>query len=303
MRINKIFKNINAIFNLFKPISLVSADHNYKNVFLKEVKDIESITGRNISDLKVLIMGCGYLYTDVLLMKNVAKEVVGVDVLEIFFKDGYIKLFRNYLKNNKSIISSLFNSIKKRRGIKHYYNYLESISRFKIDYNNVNLISYSGTDIPIESKYFDVVISNAVLEHAMDLNTFFKEIHRVTKDSGLSYHLYHNYYSFSGGHLPEIYCYKNPWGHLRGIYKTSDAQLNRVTIEQVSRIFNKYFNRCTVYHVDKRHNKKDVDSNFSYEKEDLLTKEIKTELNSYSKDILLTRAFLISGLKSFRINL
>ena len=41
-----------SIVMIFKPLSLSAADHNYKNVFQKEVKDIESITGKNISELK-----------------------------------------------------------------------------------------------------------------------------------------------------------------------------------------------------------------------------------------------------------
>ena len=67
-----------------------------------------------------------------------------------------------------------------------------------------------------EDKKFDAVLSNAVIEHASDLETFFRETARVTKPGGMSYHLYHNYYSLSGGHLPESVYRKVPWGHLRG---------------------------------------------------------------------------------------
>jgi len=141
------------------------------------------------------------------------------------------------------------------------------------------------------------VISNAVLEHVVDLELFFSEVNRVTKSLGVSYHLYHNYYSFSGCHLQQSLCEKHPWGHLRGKYQTNPNHLNQIRIESVSKIISSCFELINIFQVSKDHSKKGVDEGFRYEREDLLTPWIRNELKEFSREELLTRSYLIVGKK------
>jgi SAM-dependent methyltransferase len=290
-------KKLQAVIKGLKPLPLEHAVHDYHHVFKNELQDLKNLIQKPIEDISILVIGCGYRYPDVVLLSGVAREVVGLDVQEVFYKDGFLKLLKYNMSQKRGFFSSLYNAYRKRNGVKRYYSYLKKSSKLDISPQKVNLIYYNGTSIPFPDENFDLVISNAVLEHVMDLNTFFKEVQRVTMKSGLSYHHYHNYYSFSGGHLPEKLCLENPWGHLRGIYTTSDSHLNKVTIGEVQSAFGEYFEESKTFPMDKKYNKKTVDEYFSYEKEELLTEPLKKELKDYPLDELLTRAFLIYGYK------
>ena len=92
-------------------------------------------------------------------------------------------------------------------------------------------------------------------------------------------------------------CLKNPWGHLRGIYETSDNHLNKVKIDELVTIFSNYFNSLEIYQTDKHHNKKNIDPSFEYEQEKLLTPEIKNYLEEFSDEMLLSRGYLVIGRK------
>ena len=75
-----------------------NANHDYFNGFLKSKKDVESLLndkGKQVSEANVLILGCGYNYPDVILWSTVAKQVVGVDVKDAFWKDGFGARYKN----------------------------------------------------------------------------------------------------------------------------------------------------------------------------------------------------------------
>lgn len=294
-------KKIPLYIASLKPIQLQVADHDYFNVFLKSKKDLEQLLPGLLSDLSILIMGCGYRYTDVLLYSNFAKNIYGVDIENAFYRDGFIRLFKKFRSSNKSVFSSLCKAFIKRNGLPKYYKRIQELSGVAIDHKNMKLISYDGKTLQFEDSEFDTVLSNAVLEHVIDLEFFFSEISRVTKPRGISYHLYHNYYSFSGSHLPESICRKNPWGHLRGKYQTSPNHLNKVTIEALLTYFSFWFEIINTFQVSKDHSKNGVNETFSYEEEGLLTPDIRKELKNYSNEQLLTRSYLVIGRKKDKI--
>lgn len=292
-------RKILPLLFLLKPISKKAADHDYFNAFLKSKADIENMLTIPLSEACILMIGCGYRYPDVLLYSCFAKEVYGVDVLDAFYRDGFWALCHDYRKQGKSIFYSLVTTFRKRNGLqKNYYKRIADISKLSFNHSNLRLISYNGHKIPFEDNKFDVILSNAVLEHVLDLETFFQELGRITRHGGLSYHLYHNYYGFSGGHNTKDLCIKNPWGHLRGIYDTDPYHLNKATIGQMLKNFSSEFEVKNVFQLDKNHSKKGVDKTFRYEGREWLTKDIRNELSQFSDEQLLTRAYLLIGTKA-----
>jgi len=93
-----------------------TANHDYSNVFLRAKSDIESLLsarGIKTSEASILVLGCGYNYPDVILWSAIAKQVNGIDVLEAFWKDGFMARYKNFRKNGwgitKSFAATLFN--------------------------------------------------------------------------------------------------------------------------------------------------------------------------------------------------
>ena len=179
------------------------------------------------------------------------------------------------------------------------------MTHLEIDEYNQNLKTYDGRNLPFPDENFDVICSNAVLEH-VNPNDFAKlsnEISRIMKPSGISYHLWHNYYSLSGAHIPDEIALAHPWGHLIGDPQINNwlnfsrTYLNRLLPEEIVKILSHDFRCVAVHSLDKNHNKRENDSKFTYEGEDLFTKELETKLNNYPRNTLLTRAFLFVGVK------
>ncbi len=54
---------------------------------------------------------------------------------------------------------------------------------------NIRVIR-NGAPWPYPDGYFDFVVSNQVLEHVKDADSFFVQIHRVLREGGISYHVF-----------------------------------------------------------------------------------------------------------------
>lgn len=290
-------KKFNLYFSALKPSPLTAANHDYFNSFLKSKKDIEQLLPLPLNESSILIIGCGYRYPDVLLYSTCSKNVCGLDIEDVFYRDGFKLSYDSFRRKNKNVLASLYNTYRIRNGLRKYYKRIYELENYTVNHEGLNLISYDGKKIPFEDDKFDAVLSNAVLEHVTDLESFFFEVNRVTKPLGVSRHLYHNYYCFSGCHLPQSFCEKHPWGHLRGKYQTDPNHLNQVTIDTVSKFFSSFFELNNIFQVSKDHSKKGVDETFSFERKDLLTPDIRNELKNYSDEQLLTRSYLIVGSK------
>lgn len=287
-----------VLLRLSKLSSVETAKHDYFNVFLKSKTDIENLLTTPLSEASILIVGCGYRYPDVLLYSHFAKEVYGLDVIDVFYRDGFLALYQDLRKEGKNIFRSLLSTIARRKNLqKNYYRRISDISDLAMNHADINLISYDGDRMPFENSTFDAVLSNTVLQHVLNLEVFFRELWRITKPGGISYHLYHNYYSFSGALLLQYLCVEHPWGHLRGIYETDPTLLNKVTLEQVKKHFSSVFEIRDVFQVGKDHSKKGVHKTYKYEGQEWLTEDIRNELAQFSDEQLLTRSYLIVGTK------
>jgi len=294
-----IWNKIKVIYLFFKELIDYNpkshAEHDFYNVFLKCHNDILNLTNNSIDDLSILILGCGYNYLDVILFSEISKKVYGLDIHIDFYKDGLFKCFRNLDKKNskfKYIIKSIIYYLMAKK----YYHNLKKIKNFDFDHGKIKLVIYDGKDIPFKNDFFDLIISNSVFQYINEMDVLFKELNRITKPGGYNYHIWRNFYSFSGGDIPELLCYKHPWGHLRGKHKT--YYLNKVLPVEMKNKLSEYFDILKFNSLDKNHNKKDVNMEFQYEKEELLTADIKKELNEYPVEILLTRSYLLLGQKN-----
>ena len=278
-----------------------SADHKYFNVFVKSKTDIRRMLSISLKDATVLIIGCGYWYPEVLLFSTRVKEVVGIDVIDHFYRDGFVKTFLSSVRQRRGIKGWFlaFNEcIRRRVGVKGgYYGRFEGYLGFKVRHKELQLITFDGLNIPFPDNTFDVVMSNAVLEHVMGIPAAIKEMARVTNEAGINYHLYHNYYSFSGNHKPYALNKKHPWGHLRGLIETNPKHLNKVKIYDIEKIFFSNFSDVEVFPVDRNHCKRGIDAQFEWEQE-VFFQRYRGELeNKYPSEMLLSRGFLIVGKK------
>ena len=276
-----------------------TAYHDYFNSFLKSKSAITKILSKPIHEASILIIGCGYLYPDVFLYSKVAKEVVGIDVVDCFWRDGLTKYFINNFRNKrnlKDILVGVNKILRNRLGVKKgYYGWFEGHMGQKVSHDKLTLISYDGLELPFDDNSFDVVLSNAVIEHMMELDLVTKEMARVTSPNGINYHLYHNYYSFSGNHQPYYMNKRYPWGHLRGLIDTNPNHLNKVKISELESHFQKYFSRVSYFSISQDHSRMGLDDGFSWEEEELFEKYRRVLEKQYSEELLLSRAFLIVG--------
>jgi SAM-dependent methyltransferase len=266
------------------------AAHDYQNVFLKSCAEVAEFARRSLTDASILVLGCGYTYPEVVLFSTVCRHVVGLDVISAFYRDGVFRTLRD--KARRSGMTAALKSVPLRYRYTRYYRFLEELSGVPVSHNKYLLISFDGRRMPFEDEAFDIVVSNSVLQEVEDLKTVFLEVHRVTRKRGVSYHLWHNYYGFSGSYMPEALCAKHPWGHLRGKY-VPKTRFNKATPTQISDIFSTYFDDVSLYSVDRDHRKKGRDRTFELEGEELLSEEIRWELRDLPVDLLLTRSYLI----------
>ncbi len=277
----------------FDPIE--RAEHDYRNVFLKGLQDLQKFTNRPLHEQDLLILGCGYTYPEVILYTPHLRRVVGLDILTAFYRDGIRATAKDIHRRGGRWIQAWYKALVFAYKYARYYDHLAQISGTHIQHPSYTLFSYDGDTIPVPDATFDIVLSNAVLEHVMDMERLVQELHRITRPGGLSYHLWHNYYSLSGGHVhPDLYT-RLPWGHLRGLYETRGV--NRLRPEAIVKAFSLQFHVEALYHVDAQHRKLEEDPDFRPEGADLLTETIRQELSEYPEDLLLTRAFLIVARK------
>lgn len=272
------------------------AQHDCGEVFCKSRRDITALLEKPLSEAAVLVLGCGYNYPDVILYASEAHRAEGVEVLSAFYRDGLRATYQDLASRESHRVLAFLEAASKQHHYRRYYRQLERVSGIAPVHKNLHLHSYAGDKLPFDDDSFDVVLSNAVLEHVQDCDQVTAELARITRPGGITHHLWHNYYSFSGGHMPESVCRQHPWGHLRGKY--NKRGLSKLRPEQMRAFFAPYFRVLSLYGIDARHNKQGIDPEFEYEHPELLSAELAHELRDYPRDLLLTRAYLIVGRKA-----
>jgi ubiquinone/menaquinone biosynthesis C-methylase UbiE len=103
-------------------------------------------------------------------------------------------------------------------GIDNGYSGIKNVSSYpleiaKLSNSNANfIVGDISKKTEFDNNQFDLVSSEAVLEHIMDLIDAFHEMHRILKPGGLMFHSYDPYFHPGGGHALGIL--DRPWMHL-----------------------------------------------------------------------------------------
>ena len=273
------------------------AKHDALIVFRKTFKDLSDaglegrVEGKNILDL-----GCGQRFPFSLQCAASGANVSAVDMEYVKPGPIFVKFFNAMRYNGvKRALKLLIRTI---LFDKKYYSTIESylgipIKEYK---NSINflLADPTSSNYKLESGSFDLIASNAVLEHVTNVDNFAAECNRLLSDDGYLYIIVHNYFSLSGGHnlnwaFPDTDPPKNipAWDHLRKNKYPTHVYLNKKTPEEYQEIFSKHLNIISFQGIGKDHEPGQKEG------EKFLTPEIRNELKGYSDELLLTRAYLI----------
>ena len=159
---------------------------------------------------------------------------------------------------------------------------------------NFVLADPTEANYPVPLDKYDLISSNAVLEHVYDVKKYFKEVSRVLKRGGLCYGLIHNYYSISGGHnLEWAFPDANPspgvppWDHLRSNQFPTHTYLNKLKPEEYKAAAAAPLEVVLFESRDINHNPG------GQEGEKFLTPEVQAELPQYPREPLLARSYCI----------
>jgi ubiquinone/menaquinone biosynthesis C-methylase UbiE len=155
------------------------------------------------------------------------------------------------------------------------------------------LICSDVSALPFRNRSFDLVTSVAAFEHFLHVPLVLEEVYRVLRPGGLLWVLVHLFSCPSGGHnvsisqvpLRTVPTGIDPWDHLRRRRLPFHVPLNQWRAKQYLSEFGKHFEIVKHYCAMR-------------EGEDLLSREIESELSDYSRDELTCGAYVIVGHKS-----
>jgi SAM-dependent methyltransferase len=82
-----------------------------------------------------------------------------------------------------------------------------------------------GDRLPFDDDMFDVVVSDQVFEHVVPIEASVREVERVTKPGGVTYHHFPSRAVWREGHIGIPFAHRLPPGHARLVYATTLRRL------------------------------------------------------------------------------
>jgi SAM-dependent methyltransferase len=272
------------------------AQHDVHNVFIKAMSHLAQCGFDTLKGKRVLDLGCGQRFPFALQCAAHGAKVTALD-LNYVKPDALIVAFYHQVRCNgiKRAVKSAFRRVMFDR---QYYHVLEDSSGMppRLHQTEINFVVADPTSstYPLPSTSFDLISSNAVLEHVEDIDQVAAESARLLSPGGYLYSIIHNFYSLSGGHNPAwAFPDDNPpsgvpaWDHLRENRFPAWLYLNRYKPEQFRDAFSKHMQVIRFEGVGIDHDAGKLEG------ERYLTPEIRAELQAYPRDLLLTRSWCI----------
>ncbi|OFW61973.1 MAG: hypothetical protein A2133_07220 [Actinobacteria bacterium RBG_16_64_13] len=251
----------------------------------------------NMPEWRLLDVGCGYHYPQVALFEGKVGLICGVDIEQVFFRDGWLRTVVQRSREHGLLRGA-------KRGTQTYLYYVEYYRHLRrlagIEegrHSHYALSSYDGGRFPYPDGSFDVVTSNAVLEHVLNLEGFVSECHRVLAPGGCVDMWWHNFYCPSGSHLPRQVRERSPWGHVTGDVVVKMKDLNRKKPKEIEEAFGRQFRIVRLFRSDAMH-RQFGDPGFTSEAAERLDHDWRDRLDDLPDDLLTTTGYVIQAQKS-----
>jgi len=285
-----------VLYNYHSKSSTRFAKHDVNNVYEKAMRDLRQFGIDEIGGKRVLDLGCGQRYPFALQCAANGASVTALDINYVkpdLLPTAFYRMMRH--NGTKRAVKS---TLRRILWDDEYYETMESaagkpLRSYESEINFV-IADPTSASYSLPSESFDLIASNAVLEHVENVPAFAAEVERLLDANGYFYAIIHNYYSLSGGHNLE-WAFPDdsppaevpPWDHLRENRYPEWLYLNHYRPEQYKEAFAKHLQVVQFDGVGITHEPDELEG------EDLLTPEIASELSQYSRELLLTRAWRI----------
>ena len=288
-----IFREIQELLYYHSKHGKHFAEHDCRNVFEKTIKDLNFLGLGSLKGKEVLDLGCGQRFPFALQCVGAGANVTALD-LDYAKPDILPLAFLQTVKYNglKRACKSL---LRKLLFDGTYYDSLERVTGKPLRdcRSRINFIVADphAESYPLPSNSFDLIASNAVIEHVNNVSRFAAEICRLLRMGGYFYGIIHNFYSLSGGHnlewaFPDEQPSQKipPWDHLRKNRFPSWAPLNRLLPEEYEKAFSEHLEILLFEGRDINHDPGGLEG------ERFLTSKVAAELTAYPWELLLNRS-------------
>lgn len=276
------------------------ARHDVRNVFDKAMRDLGKVGFGTLPGKRVLDLGCGQRYSFALQCAAAGARVTALDV-DYVRPDSLPLAFQRMWRHN-GLKRAAKSTMRRVLFDPQYYRLLESHAGKPLREGRSTIefvvADPTGTSYPLPSSSFDLIVSNAVLEHVRDVPRYAGEVARLLADGGYFYAIIHNFYSLSGGHhmewaFPDEHPSKSvpPWDHLRDNRFPAWVYLNRQRPEDFQGAFRPHLEILSFQGVGIDHDPGQLEG------ESLLAVPLATELAAYPPELLLTRSWCLVGRK------
>lgn len=287
---------IKELFAYHSQFAERQARHDCVNVFRKAMRDLGQVGFADLTGKRVLDLGCGQRFPFALQCGAAGSEVTALD-LDYVKPDVWPLAFARIWKHNgpKRALKSMT-----RRALfdRRYYAALEDAAeqplRAFVPKISFVVADPQASSYPLPDEQFDLIASNAVVEHVADVESMASEIRRLLVGGGYFHAIIHNFYSLSGGHALE-WAYPDerpstkvsPWDHLRENRFPAWSYLNRLKPDEYKAAFAKHLRVLLFEGRDIHHDPGGVEG------ERYLTPDIEAKLSVYPRELLLTRAWCV----------